>query len=379
MTDNYEIVRYVPALKAQLLELQTVLWSSSLELNAAYFHWKYEANPYLDEPIVYLAMHRGVVVGMRGFFGFTLESGEPGRACRQLYADDMAVAPSHRGCGLMAGIMQFALADLAARGHQYLFNLSAGAITLHSSLQMGWHSAGWMRPMRCKPLQARLRRRVRRLVGQWHWPTHASGGPSWFGLAPPTLEALDASQGRGAVRRFPQVSISAAPRYVEMASLAERLAIPGTLRHVRDAAYFRWRFANPLSRYRFVYWDEGGLAGYLVLQEYTSDRADREVVNIVDWEAGTPAIQAALLEVATRLARARILALWSAGLSQTTVELLRSHGFRTDPEPSNKSAVPSLIMRPLQAALATDAFNILGLNALDLSNWNLRMLFSMLG
>lgn len=381
MIGDYEIVRYDSAQRSQVIQLQTALWSNSLVLNAAYFHWKYETNPYVDEPIIYLAMHRGAVVGMRGFSGLALETGEPGRACRGLYADDAVVAPAHRGHGVMALIMRFAIADLAAQGHDSLFNLSAGPATLKLSLQMGWCSAGWMRPMRRKSLQTRLRRKIRWLVGKVQWPIRSRNGQSKGGVAPSStsLEDLDEFRIGLATRRFPQITVTSTARCTEMAILVQQIAATGKLRHARDATYFRWRFANPLSRYRFLYWDEGGLDGYLVLHEYTSDRVDRELVNIVDWEARTPAMQAALLEVASALTRRRVLTSWSAGLPRTTVDLLRSHGFRADREPLDDLAVPSLIVRPLRAEPAADVFKILGLDALNLANWELRMLFSMLG
>jgi len=378
MIDDFEIVRYTSDLKGQVIQLQTALWSSRPALNAAYFDWKYEANPYVEEPLIYLAMQRGVVIGMRGFFGIALEGGQAGQALRGLYADDTVVAPAHRGCGVMTRVMQVAIADLAARGHENLFNLSAGPATLHSSLQMGWCSAGWMRPMRRKSLLTRLRRRMPRLAGSLRWPQRAplppGGAPD-----PASLDGLDLRRIGAATRPYPQVTVATLPRCAEMAVLAQQGARPGKLRHRRDATYFGWRFANPLSRYRFIYWDDGGLQGYLVLQDYTSDLADRDLVNIVDWEARTPAVQAALLEVATALVPGRVLTSWSAGLPLPTIDLLRNSGFRADCEPLAAEAVPSLIMRPLRAVLAADAFNILGMNALDLANWDLRMLFSMLG
>jgi hypothetical protein len=74
---NCEFVRYQPDLKGQVVELQTHLWSPSLALNTAYFEWKYERNPYLVEPLIYLVMYHGKAIGMRGFFGVQWEGGVP--------------------------------------------------------------------------------------------------------------------------------------------------------------------------------------------------------------------------------------------------------------------------------------------------------------
>jgi GNAT superfamily N-acetyltransferase len=153
---NYEFVRYQPDLKGQVVELQTHLWSPSLALNTAYFEWKHERNPYLDEPLIYLAMYHGKAIGMRGFFGVQWEGGVPAQRFTSLYADDMVIAPEHRRRGLVSELMTSAIEDLDKQGYEYVFNLSAGEITLHSSLSMGWRSAGWAHPMRRRPWRGAL-------------------------------------------------------------------------------------------------------------------------------------------------------------------------------------------------------------------------------
>src|SRR5437870_4760298 len=66
----YAIVRYLPKWKDQILDLQTHLWDPNRRLNAAYFEWKYERNPYGQgqEPLIYMAVFEGLVVAMRGFW-----------------------------------------------------------------------------------------------------------------------------------------------------------------------------------------------------------------------------------------------------------------------------------------------------------------------
>ncbi len=69
---EYELLKYRPELKEQILKLQThlwSLWSPDLALNRAYFEWKYDQNPYIDQPLIYVALCNGEVVGMRGLMG----------------------------------------------------------------------------------------------------------------------------------------------------------------------------------------------------------------------------------------------------------------------------------------------------------------------
>jgi len=44
---DYQIVKYSPECKSQILELQKHHWGANEALNAAYLSWKYDQNPYL--------------------------------------------------------------------------------------------------------------------------------------------------------------------------------------------------------------------------------------------------------------------------------------------------------------------------------------------
>jgi len=70
-----------------------------------------------------------------------------------------------------------------------------------------------------------------------------------------------------------------------------------------------------------------------VLQECTSAYAVNDVVNVVDWEATSAAVQAELLGAATRLITDRNLVIWSASLSQKLTMLLDESGFKVEPAP----------------------------------------------
>ena len=143
-SNSYEIVSHCPAHKGQLAALQTNLWTTDINQAARYLEWKHEENPYVKEPLVYLAFHGRELVGMRRFYGARWEVGSPPEICS---ADDFVIAPQHRDRGLATIIMNAAFGDLARRGHQYVFNLSGGQTTVLSSLAMGWKSAGPLEPI----------------------------------------------------------------------------------------------------------------------------------------------------------------------------------------------------------------------------------------
>jgi len=377
---DYEFVRYQPDNKTQVAELQTHSWSRSIELNIAYFDWKYGRNPYLAEPLIYLAMRNGRAVGMRGFFGVQWEGGNPPQRCVGLYADDLVIAPEHRNRGLIPKIMTAAFEDLANRGYDYVFNLSAGPVTFLSSLSTGWRSAGSTQPMRWRPWRASLQSVLHRLVKQ---SSLVSLAGDVLGRAPKvrgSLADLGQEQVKRALDAVPGISFEEAPRCGDMAELVERLGSSGRIRHVRDAQYYEWRFQNPLSRYRFLFWGKDRLGGYLVLQQCTSELANREEVNVVDWEASSAEIRAELLRAALALARTSQITVWSATLPHETTELLSKSGFGLQKRsPGTAPPGPAILIRPVRKEWLERQWLFSGLALLDLANWDLRMLYSMCG
>jgi GNAT superfamily N-acetyltransferase len=374
---DYEFISYQPQLRPLIIELQKNLWSSSTALNASYFDWKYGRNPYVKEPLIYLAMRNGKPVGMRGFFGVRWEGGSPARQTVCLYADDMVVAPEHRGNGLMSQIMNAAFRDLSGRNFSHAFNLSAGAVTLRSSLSMGWRSAGWAHPIRRRSWTASLQRGLS--IVEHRGPSLQGRLRSLVAGARQSLRGLGANRMHRHLRNNSAIRLEHAPRCAEMAELVARMRTNGKIRHVRDSEYFHWRFQNPLSRYWFLFWVEERLEGYLVLQEYTSDLADRVRLNIVDWEGTTPAAQSGLLEAASIFANDRPLWIWASTLPQLAIDMLKQRGFRTPGMPPDPPLPPSILVRPLCHDPSDGEWRLVGQTMLDLANWDLRMLYSMHG
>jgi GNAT superfamily N-acetyltransferase len=370
---TYQVVRYQPALKAQVVELQCHLWSPSPALNAAYLEWKYERNPYVGAPLIYLAMHDGKAVGMRGFFGTRWEGEHPAPSAVVLYADDLVIAPQHRNGGLIPRITTAALEDMATSNYQYTVNLSPGPMTVLSSVAAGWRSVGFMQPMRRRPWRVVLRRYRDRLVRR------LPALEQLVGASCRSLADISAGRIRRGGRGARQIALEDAPRCAAMAQLVEQIG-SGRIRHVRDAAYFAWRFQNPLSRYRFLYYANPQLEGYLVLQEYTSPYAGPDAVNIVDWEATSIAVQAALLRAAIDLTVDRELLVWSVSLSQQLTALLHRSGFKVEPPPASVTEQRhTLLVRPIRATELDGDWHFAGRRLLDLHSWDLRMLYSMHG
>jgi GNAT superfamily N-acetyltransferase len=372
----YEIVRYTPALKERVVRLQRELWSADLDVNAAYLEWKYERNPYADSPAIYLALHDGEPVGMRGLFGARWEVGRPPRAFAGPCAGDLVIAPEHRNRGLSERIMDAAARDIVDAPYPFVFNLSASLATQLASLRTGWKSAGpletarWHAPERWA--EARVMRYAGRLPYLWRFAARAAR----------PFHALDRHGRRHRGGRHRQVILERAPRPDPMSTLVAEVGGDGRIRHVRDRRYFEWRFQNPLSAYRFLYWMSGELEGYLVLQ--APAHRPGGLVTIVDWEARDTRVLAELLEAALGWGRFDDLIVWTSTLPAEGHALLFDSGFVAVATTESigqafrtKAVRPTVLVRAVRPGVAPARdWQVDGRPVLDLASWDLRMVYS---
>ncbi len=257
----YEVVPYQPALKTQVIELQTHLWGPSLSLNTTYFEWKYERNPYIDEPLIFLAMHHDRAVGMRGFFGVQWEGGIPTEKCIGLYADDLVIVPEHRNQGLIPRIMAAAFEDLAKRRYQFVFNLSAGPVTFLSSLAMDWRSVGSMRPWRWRSWKAACKNGMYRLLKRW-----PGGSPKpaelFLKWAASRRRPLAEVKNKGEKTRWPadpEIAVEDSPRCAAMAELVERIGSQWLLTSCARPKLFRLAIPKSVQPIPFPFLGKGPL------------------------------------------------------------------------------------------------------------------------
>lgn len=374
---TYDIVRYEPGLKAQVAELQRHLWGHDVALNRAYLEWKYEQNPYIAEPLVCLAVSSGQVVGMRGLFGSQWEVGTGSETALVPCADDLVIAPEHRNRGLVAQIMSGTVDELASTGYRYAFSLSAGAITMIASLASGWRGVGSMREAQRKRegLLDRLPAGLRKVPILWRYAEAVAR--LHHRLERPLFMSLDRPAQRVRPPHGAPVRVEQTPRVEAMAELVRRLGHDGRIRHVRDERYLAWRYRNPLHEYRFVYWERERLEGYLVLQATRS--APGRGINIVDWEATSPAIREELLLAAVRWGGFSQLTIWTATLSGDMLPVISRAGFLPVASRSRRSTSPNILVWDARRQMPAQDIVLGGRRLLDPASWDMRMVYSMAG
>jgi GNAT superfamily N-acetyltransferase len=343
-----EIIRYRPELAAAICELQTNLWGPDVALNRRYFEWKYEQNPYFSAPVIALAVDEERLVGMMGSMGMCWEAGIPPRPFLMPCSSDMIVLPDYRGRKLAARVTDAVLEELAERGVHNAVSVNPAEIVYRLFMVRGCRSIGPLRLLarrQTPALHTRVARRARALVGQ-HDHAYAALDRHRNGRAP--------------------VSVETQPRVRDMAELYERVGGDGRIRQRRDAVYIEWRYRNPFSRYRFLYWNERPLEGYLVLQN--SARKQEPEVRILDWQGTDAKVRADLLRTALDWGCFERVTIWSATLSSEAQETLAALGFV--PEVRANSELPTMMTQPTRES---GAWTVFDMPLDDGRSWNVRM------
>jgi GNAT superfamily N-acetyltransferase len=364
---GYDIRRYTPEFEDQVVKLQTHLWSNNLKLNEAYLKWKYYENPYISRPIIFLALYGGKVVGMRGMYGAKWEATSPHQTFPAPCAGDVVISPDHRNKGLFRMMTAAALKDLDRRGYKYAFNLSAGITTHLSCLAMGWKSIG--------PLMKMERRNIKSRISEYLLKFYKKQKFFDQGEYDNPFHSLDEIGFHRKSNSYTNVRVSQSPDCKEMADLIGRIDYDGRIRHLRDNTYFSWRYRNPFSIYRFLFWQRKHLEGYLVLR--ASVNRESNVINIVDWEATDVKIVQELLYLAIRSGNFYRLNIFSSSLKDSFVPILKYFGFKVSKHSRRvRHHDPSLLIRSTNDRLSSSEWLMANKNILDFNNWDLRMIYS---
>jgi hypothetical protein len=310
-------------------------------------------------------------------FGALWEIGTPAEPVVVPCADDFVIAPEHRNRGLVAQIMNATIDSVAAAGYRYAFSLSAGPVTMMASLATGWRGAGSMRAAQRKGVDGLLVRasaRVRTLPLLWRYADPLAR--LQYRLKRPFAD-LDHEARRAPGPLDTRVRVEPAPRVDAMADLVRRLGHDGRIRHVRDQRYLAWRYRNPLYEYRFLFQGADRLEGYLVLRADRQDPA--RGINVVDWEATTPALREELLRAAVDWGNFPELTIWTATVPTDALAAVSRAGFVPMGVASRTRSSHTILVCDTRRPRPASDMMLEGRRLLDPAAWDMRMVYSMAG
>jgi len=373
-----EIIRYEPGFKDEVAKLLTLLVHPDPGHARRYLEWKYEQNPYIRTPTLYLVRSEGRIVGMRGLLGTSWQVGEDSRHAAMPYPDDHVVTEDMRGSGVATLLMRAVLDDAAARGDAFLCNLSAGMVTALASLAAGWKRVGVMEQVARVQQPVRLARLADGAVNQSERLKQFTRGKGWGPSSAAAFVRLDRGGEGPGVEGSATIVVEQSPRPEAMALLVDRLGHDGRIRHVRDATYLTWRYRHPIHEYRFLCHERGGrLDGYLVLQRTRFPRIAQNRVGIVDWEAEDDRIAAALLARAIEWGAFSHLGAWASTLPGSRIRLLAESGFEPFDLRLRARGLPGILV--IQVGAKEQPWVLHGRPLLDLAQWDVRRIYSMQG
>lgn len=356
---TYRFAEYSPEYMSRIAELRSRVFGGDHAFSTEYFEWKYERNPYIAVPHFYVALHEDDVVAMRGFYGSRWQAGQQSGSLLIPIGGDLAVDLDHRRHKLASRLVTFITEHMTTRGYTFLMNLSANSSSRRLQIRARYPRVAAYRTFRygaprTNRLTRVLQRAKRALVGR-HREAPFQRFDSWAaGSGGPILGASQA-------------------RASQMGDLVLRYADNSRIRLVRDAEFYRWRFMNPASEYRFIYHfdDSGGLNGFLVLQSAKGGGW----TTIIDWETSTPAVWNVLVNAAT-MSNPKRLKITSTAFTEDQVHSLHRLGFSLLVEPDSPSnPAPGMLLHVPSNYNAGDP-KINDLRVLDASSWDIRMIAS---
>lgn len=248
------------------------LWRGGRSINAAYFRWKFEDNPVPTPNPVQAASVGDKIVGLVAAHGSRWE--HDGREVNVACVGDLIVAPDYRGSDVFARLLDATADQLADDGYDLAFDFASGRYVPYMMLR-GWKGIG-----------AIPTAQAHNGSGKVELDDDMPPARSWPWHRP--FRRLAGDDG---------IEVSTEPKPAAMASLVQRLGPTNRIRGVRDDRFLRWRFANPLAGYRFLYAGGAELDGYLVLG-FFRPAASRGHVFVVDIEATSVEVRTALLTCA---------------------------------------------------------------------------------
>jgi hypothetical protein len=358
--EAYEIVRFRPEHREGVLAALAGLWPYGRGLNARYFDWRYVENPWADGVHGIVALHGGEPVGYRGYVAGKFRA-DDGTDVGVLYPCDTIVAPAHRNQGLSVRMGKLA-SDFAGAGWRFFINLTSGRNSRPGYLALGFLPLG------------------KRVL----WQRHGRNPFLWAVQAWSKREdraASPAARSRIRFGRFGEVLVAEAPRLEDMAAIiaAERLDGPA-LRIRQDAAFFAWRYRNPVRQYAFYFRKQGDAADAYAVVDVSPDG---RTGTILDYGEARDGALLAVLRHACESGDFVALAVQEFGIDRRLARFLGELGFA--PVHTAKTILrrgtvdalaPSVLFRPVASQIGERDFHAGSLDLRKPEHWRLKPICS---
>lgn len=358
---GYEIAHFRPEHEPQVLEVVSDLWKYDHNTRVKLFRWKHLENPYADGPLGIVALHKGRVVGFRGYFANRFVLVGHNNNIGVLHPGDTCVDPSHRNKGLSVAMGNLAMQYDTSKYRLFL-NMSCSKNSLPGYLAMGF-----------QPLAKKIRliqhsRSPLRWV-QSYWSKRQSR------VVRPLRE------GGMRLGRFGNILITDSPLPAEMASIiASQGHANAVLRPHQDQTFFAWRFRNPAQNYVFFFLLDGDTTRGFVVMDVTANNLSGEILDYGECSDG------AVREILSYVCASRnfkTLSVFSYGVDERLRKVLTDlrfsavHSLQTlMRKGSVEERARPLLIRPIKKSYTDQDFLIEGVDVRKIESWRLKPICS---
>lgn len=345
MAKRTNVEPYRAAYKQQVVELLGHIWKgTTFEERKTRFEWRYEQNPFTDQPVAFVAVKNERVVGLRAFTVQRLTVADASfLACSP---SDAIVHPDARRQGVFTAMTREALRALEESDISMYLNLSSNEKSTPGYLKLGWVS---VRPKRYlyRPFMTAL---IPEVIGRSRAPSQ-------------TMPVVQRHKAGG------EFQLTETVHGDELAACGSRCDY---LQNQRSEAFYRWRYERAHKQFQILYYrNKAALDGYFILRSLRNSRF--EIVEF-DYE-DLDALQI-LLSHAQKLLRMSLLKVCDVALLPEEKSLFERNGFWQEPHwlHALRGGEPQpILVRPTRVDYEEEDFYLNGRDMRDITNWRLQV------
>jgi GNAT superfamily N-acetyltransferase len=343
---EYEIISLTRDLVPGAVGVLNFLWGDNYDLNLAVFRWKYDVHPFTDRPLGIVAVHKGKVVGFRGYFATRYEIHGKTDNMIVLCAGDTCVHQDHRRKGVSV-----LMGNLAMQAFENISDIFMNMTTTRASLP-GYLKMGFL------PLVEKFYISRYTLTGFLSYVLNYRKGSHF-------------DKGRIACGSFDQILVSNRPDPSAMLSVITSVKkADHKIRLYQDRTFYSWRFNNPKKQYIFYYLNVDGVThGYAVVGLSPNNRRGY----ILDYAGVDDSSVEHMLRHIISMRHVDILSIYHFCLSEERMGLFKKLGFKGRGlvrriEAKMNGELP-LLVRPIKKTYGAHDCLIHGLDIRKKDNW----------
>lgn len=313
------------------------------------FEWRYESNPYLKSPFIYLAFDEEKIIGFRAFViqKFTIKDnhfflGTPA---------DAVVHPQYRRQGLFSKLTKFAIDDMYKNSDvRFLVSLSANSASEAGNVKLNFIPIG-------------KRKYIFRI--------------SAFNILKNNFSNIVVQNREIDLGDEINIEISKDLRSEEITKLMNNFIDRNKIKNVRDDKFYDWVFRSSHQDYIYAYYKKNDvLLGYMCLE-----KKNRLLYSLVEYGYTQQYIMEQLIKVVSKELSIPLLRLYIFTKDENEVSMFYNYGFHRSKDALMKLLTKmkiltiedgaGMLIKPVSSDIKAENFYIDGVDTRLPENWYL--------